>query len=110
MLGRRDGTTAGVATFDDNWISTGMTLTPEQTPYNNVVAQISGYTDSIFGTNPGLLNAAAADYRPGPSSPVVDAGGQLPITLDFQYVIHQGGSIRSDSAAPSLGAFEVAQP
>ncbi|MDJ0656789.1 MAG: hypothetical protein QNJ40_21690 [Xanthomonadales bacterium] len=55
------GSTTIVGT--NNWIEDGSSFIPQ------------GFSDSVFGANPGFVNAAGRDYTPSQSSALIDRGG-----------------------------------
>ncbi|MFO0555591.1 MAG: right-handed parallel beta-helix repeat-containing protein [Polyangiaceae bacterium] len=107
MLGARDKTISGVASFDHDWIRTGWS------PFNQIpgnanvhVAEVAGFPGGLGGTNPGFVDADAGDFSLAAGSPIVGQGTSLaglpPITQ--QYVRHQSSRPRAD-AQPTPGAM-----
>jgi hypothetical protein len=114
LLGSRDQIALGLASFADNWVTSGWTPF-DQTPGNSVEigGQVAGfYESSQFGTAPGFKDAAADDYTLTADAAVRGAGQPLtadtipePYFVKFQYVLHQAGKARADASPPTLGAF-----
>lgn len=55
----------------NNWIKQGATFHPD------------GFAGTLFGSNPGLENAAGADFRPATGSPLIDGGTATTVTAGF---------------------------
>lgn len=58
-------------TGSNNWIKQGATFHPD------------GFAATIFGSDPGLQNAAGRDFRPATGSPLIDAGSAKTATAGF---------------------------
>ena len=110
FMGKRDGNTSGVATFEGNWVQNGWTAHNPLSP-GNLVAEVTGLTGSLFGNAPGFTDAASGDYSLSSGAPVVGAGvvasmsGAPPV--EFEYVLHQGGKPRAAEAPPTIGAMTI---
>ncbi|NUP07496.1 MAG: right-handed parallel beta-helix repeat-containing protein [Polyangiaceae bacterium] len=114
MLGEREGLTAGIATFSNNWVSTGWSPY-DQTPGNetNLTAEVNGLTSSLTGSDPGFTNAADGDYTIVGGAPVVQAGTDLSsmipegLAATLEYVKHQGAKSRKSESPPTMGAMSA---
>jgi len=109
MLGARDGQTAGVASFENNWVGAGWG--PVHAGNNTVLAQVSGFDVSMSGADPGFTSAATDAYTLASGAMVSSAGADMATlvpaaqAVTMEYVKHQGGKPRPVLAAPSLGAM-----
>jgi hypothetical protein len=110
FMGKRDGNTSGVATFEGNWVQNGWTSHNLLNP-GNLVAQVTGLTSSMFGNAPGFSDAAAGDYSLSSGAPVVGAGVVASMSnapaVEFEYVMHQNGKPRAKELPPTIGAMTV---
>jgi len=97
---------SGSGTFSgsNNWFWTGTTVP-------------AGPTDSLFGTNPGVVDLAGKDYRLVETSPLRNAGMNSPQWLNssgvwegrvpsLEYNKHARTSGRSNNANLDIGAYE----
>lgn len=111
MLGGRDGTTAGVATFTSNWVSAGWSPYNQIAAVGNVTAQIAGLEASLGGTDPGFTSAATDLYTPAAGAAVIGAGADMAAmvpaeqSVQYEYVPHQAGKPRAAEPAPTIGAM-----
>jgi parallel beta-helix repeat protein len=117
MLGARDNTISGLATFSHDWVRTGWS------PYNqipgngnNVVAQVTGFPGNLGGTDPGFVGASSGDYTLTSTASVIGQGLDLsnampsPVPVTQQYVRHQSAKPRAAESVPTPGAMGAPSP
>lgn len=69
--------------------------------------------DNMEGADPGFVEFSAKNYHLSASSDCVDEGAELPSdllpnhSLNEQYVMHQGYTIRLDNTSIDMAAFET---
>ena len=95
---------AGVASFDHNWITTGYTQ-------GGSVTEMS----TLTGTDPGFVDLANGDYHLASGSPCIDAAGALDAALagyplDHEYLAPQQGIARENDGSLDVGAYEYGTP
>jgi hypothetical protein len=95
-----------------NWVDAGSTFLP------------SSWVDTLTGTDPGFINAAANDFRPALGSPLLDAGGAAATAAGYEIssplfppafhppsgTVMSSAPTRPINAAIDIGAFERPDP
>ncbi len=100
------GTTAGVYRFNHNWLRAGYVAS-----FDSSFAGTISHLDSISGDDPGFQDRENQNYRPRSDSPLLGAGGSLPLpvqlnhSVDYEYEPHRNHRVRDDADSPALGAF-----
>jgi hypothetical protein len=114
LLGARDQTVSGLAELRGNWISDGIRATdgmPGKEPKN--VSEVKGFDQSLFGSEPGFVDAPKLDLHPKSGSVLAGKGVALGDVrghvVDHEYVPHGKGAPRTAEDPPSPGAFAVAR-
>ncbi len=105
MFGIRDGVTAGIANFSKNWISNGWVTNQAAGQYNNVTLQVTGFSTSKFGVNPGFASEALDNFELLSTSTVLNQGDAVTPVVDKRYVKHQ--KFESRIGSDDFGAFEL---
>jgi hypothetical protein len=91
-----------------NWVDAGSTFLPP------------GWVDTLTGTDPGFVSAAANDFRPALGSPLLDAGGPAATAAGYEIssplfppafhppsgTVMSSAPARPINAAIDIGAFE----
>ncbi len=110
LFGSRDGRTAGLGSFDADWIATGWSPADVR-PSVKVTAKVIGVDRATRGQEPGFRDAAAHDFRPAPSSPLRGAGRPPPAAIPAGHrvqrqLVPQRKSAPRGDAGKTLGAWQ----